>query len=557
MKNHVNKKNLIHIFLIISALILVLLISACKKDEIPTFLPPPEQSPLPPPPPEMMLDVQTNFDIFTPSVPQYPLHTRLHEGAMPELVPSNDYGMLLPYSSAAVMENGSINASKFGLVTIDGIVVTDLIYDDIERAKFIHSWYIGEEHDVLPAYNLSINVMGTETIWGYYYIRKMAACALDGSWVTPFDYMNIMYTKEVILLYRDDSTLDIDVIDYNGNHLYNMLDFRWANDAAADTWSGIYMQIISDRYAYIRIRSNSFAFIDLLTGNLRSTRFIEVGQFIEGFAPAGIGIANTYFVLWGLINTEFQTVVSPRYYSMPFFVHGRAIVQHRDNSQFVINTRGDVLYNVPEGYRLDHSYDGPIFILYSEFDADPRRTYLTSGFEKIIPPEGVAEEFFYLRYLNNGWFTTSYEGRSYLIKGNETYTFPEFDFINYFDGELLIYGAVNQDSHMFEDGVMTLDGKVIVTPETDTLITPVTHGGTTIAFIVGNRTSWYTDEQEYNPDTYRLVDIKGNTIIQGRGILTYHEILGLYSVQSVNSFSWLDKEANPIITIPFLSSTFD
>jgi len=543
----------------ISVLILVLLISACKKDERPPFLPLPELSPPPSPPPEMVLDVHTNFDIFTPSTPLYPLHSRLHEGALPELIPSTDYGMLLPYSSAAILENGSMNVSKFGLVTIDGIVVTDLIYDNIERAKYIHSWYVGKANDVLPAYNLTKNEMGTETTWGIYITinRKMAACALDGSWITPFDYTNIVYTNEVILLYRDDSTFDIDVIDYNGNHLYNMLNFSWVNDALSDTWSGINMNIISDRYAHVRVRNNSFAFINLLTGNIQSTRYISVDPFIEGFAPAGVGIANTYYVLWGLINTEFQTVIAPRYYSMPFFVHGKAIVQRRDNSQYVINTKGDVLYNVPDGYRLDHSYDGPYFIMYNEFGTHLDRTYLTSEFKKINPPEGINDEFFYLRYLNNGWFSTDDGSSSFLIRGDEAYIFPDIGFISYFDGELLIYGATNPQSQLFEYGVKTPDGKDIIPQEPDTIIEPVTHDGITIAFIVSNRTSWYSDAKEYIPNTYRLFDINGNLIIQGRGILTYHEVLELYSVQSANSFSWLDKEANPIITVPFLSSTFD
>ena len=59
------------------------------------------------------------------------------------------------------------------------------------------------------------------------------------------------------------------------------------------------------------------------------------------------------------------------------------------------------------------------------------------------------------------------------------------------------------------------------------------------------------------PSIYKLLDINGNIIIQGRGIIAYHDNLELYSIQSANSFSWLDKDANPIIIIPFLSSTFD
>jgi len=317
MKNIVSK-----IILVISATLMVLLISACKKAEDPSSILPPEQISVTPTP-EMSLDVQTNFDMLMPFVPLHSLHTRLHEGALPYFIPSNDYGMLLPYSSAIVVDEGSMFVSKYGLVTIDGVVVTDLIYDGIDRAEYIYNWYVGTENDKLPAYKLFIHDLDPETAWGYYNNRKMAACALDGSWITEFDYIDIIFTSEVILLYRDDLTFDIDVIDYDGNHMYNMLDFDWANNAQADSLTGRLIEIISDRYAHVRIRNNTYAFIDLLTGNSRSTRFIAADPFIEGHAPVGVGISGTYYVIWGLINTDFEVIVQPKYYSMPFLFTGK------------------------------------------------------------------------------------------------------------------------------------------------------------------------------------------------------------------------------------------
>ena len=545
------------LILLIIALTIVLLVSACKKTEPVQDSTPPEPDPAQPL--EKVWDVQANFNVLTPFESPHSLHTRLHDGALDELIPSYDYGMLLPYSNSIVLDDGSLQVSKFGFVTIDGIVVTDLIYDSVDRAEYIHGWYVSETNEALPAYSLSINVTDYDTGWGYQANRVMAACALDGSWITSFDYRNIVFTKDVILLYRDDETLDIDVIDYDGKHLYNMLDFKWANDALEDTWAGVSMEIISDRHAHVRIRSNRFVFVDLLTGNAQATRFSASDPFIEGFAPIGIGIPNTYYIRWGLINTDFKVVISPRYYGLPYFKYGKAIVHRRDNSQFVINTRGDVLFTVPEDYMLERSDFGPIFFMNNVHGTETNLTYFTNDFEEIIPPQGISNESFHPQYLNNGWLTAGNEVGSYLMRENKEYYFPGIDQINFTDGKLIIYGIRNADDHdhQYEYGVKTLDGTDIIYPEPDKYITPVTHNEITKAFIISTGTSRLLTDQDYNPSTFSLIDTNGNTIIQGRGILTYHEHLELYSIQGANHYSWLDIDANPIITIPFLSSTFD
>jgi len=546
----------IKIKILVTAVLLaiVLPVTACKKAEHSPDIQLPEQAPAT----ESVLEVQTDFGILTPFVPLHTMHTRLREGAMPELVPSSNFGMLLPYSSAIVMYDGSLFASKYGFVTIDGVVITDLIYDGIERAEYIHSWYVGEADEKLPAYKLYKHETDPETAWDYFNNRKMAACALDGSWVTEFDYIEIIFTQDVIVLFRDDLTFDIDVIDYDGNHLYNMLDFDWARNAQADTMTGRLFEVIADSHAHARIRNNRYAFIDLLTGNIRSTRYIAADPFIEGYAPIGIGIPGTYFVIWGLINTDFQVVIAPRYYNLPFFKYGRAIVERRDGSQFVINTKGDVLFNVPDDYWIDHSYEGPTFVMSNKFGTDPYPTFLTSEFEELIPPEGVMIYDSNLRYLNNGWYTIGDKNGSYLFGGRETHYFPGLDYIYYFDGDIIIYRMRQDDIDgvVFKNGVMTLGGNELISPES-ALITPITQNDTTIAFVVITGSSGSFPAHELNQITYRLVDINGNIKTQGRGVLTYHDAIELYSIQGENHFSWLDKNANPIITIPLLSSTFD
>jgi len=555
------KEKMKTVLLVVSAILMLLFLFACKKTETPAELPPPAPEQTPTIPPEIIIDVQTNFDVLTTFEPLHLLHTRLHEGAMPELVPSNDYGMLLPYSNATVSEDGSLHPVKFGFVTIDGVIVTDLIYDSVERADFLHGWYVKTTNEMYPAYSLYVNTHDPANRPENHDSIRFAACALDGSWITPFDYTRIIFTGDVIILYRDEVFLDIDVIDYSGKHLYNMLDLSWTANASNDPWSFTYMEVISDRYAHVRINSNTFAFIDLLTGNARSTRFTAADPFIEGHAPVSIGIRNTYYVIWGLINTDFQVVIQPTYYNLPYFIHGKAIVERRDRSQYVINTKGENLFNVPDGYWLAHSYEGPTFIITREFETNRHPTYLSSEFEEIKPSEGsLFDRFDFLQYLGNGWYTTRNENATLLFNDNEEHYFHDYIYINYFDGEFLVYMKWYTDGHghMYSIyGVMTPEGNDIILAEPGSVITPVFQNDKIKAFIISTGSSWYITDQEYNPDTYRLVDIKGNTMTRGSGILTYHETLDLYSVLSANGFLWLDNEGITIISIPLLSSVFD
>ena len=280
MKNKTSK-----IILILLVLMMTLLISACKKTERPPFLPQYD----PAPPPEMRWDVQTDFSIHTPFVPRYSLHTRLHDGALPELIPSDNYGMLLPYSSATVLNDGSLRSIKFGFVTIDGVVVTDLIYDSVNRAEYRHGWHVGAMVDEFPAYSLSkMDTSDTVNAWvntG----AKMAACALDGSWITPFNYINIAFTEDAILLVRDETMPNIDVIDYNGNHLYNMLDLDWISDIPEYDWSSANLiNTFVGRYGIVQMKNDTYAFIDALTGSAHYTDYIDVSQYNEGFASVAV-----------------------------------------------------------------------------------------------------------------------------------------------------------------------------------------------------------------------------------------------------------------------------
>jgi len=491
---------------------------------------------------------------------------------MPELIPSDNYGMLLPYSSAAMLDDGSLRTSKIGFVTIDGIVVTDLIYDDVRRAEAMSYTRYGPMLDPFPAYWLLTDIPGTETSLGYS-DSLIAACALDGSWITGFEYVDITFTDDVILLARSFEKFDIDVIDYNGNHLYNMLELNWIDeiligmkfDESAYSSPGSFTYSIDQGYGVANLKDGTIAFVEVLTGEVYYTDYVEARAFDDGFAAVAVRDIEKENIgysqmLWGLINTDFEIVIPPKYSWPPVFSNGKAIVQLPDDSQQVINTKGEILFNVPQGYRIEYSYYGSNFFMYDLYGNDPGSAFFTDNFEKIILPEELQSlQFNYLQHLSNGWYTSTTEAGALLINENEVHFFPDLLYIGFSDGEIISYSIRDSDyygsKHYY--GVMTFDGREIIQLETDILINPVIQNDTVVAFIVSTGLFAFSTGQDYIPNTYRLYDTTGNIITQGNGILTYYEYLELYSLQGENHYSWLDKDANPIITIPLLSSTFD
>ena len=560
MKNNPGK-----MAILFSMLIAVMLIfSACRNAERPPFLP----SVSPVPPPEMRWDVQADFDILTPFVPQYSLHTRLHEGALPELIPSKDYGLLLPYSSSIILGDGSLREIKFGFGTIDGIVVTDLIYDHILRAESMYYMHSHGFMEFFPAYQLRINVPETESSLGFSHF-KYAACALDGSWITAFDYSNVVFTEDVILLIRGYEEFDIDIIDYSGNHLYNTLETDWINEIQFDpqghggydgsTSTTGFIFTISQGYGYVYLQNGTIAFIDIQTGKAYYTEFVDAQPFMNGFAA----VADTSR-LWGLVDINFEIKILPRYNWIYSISKEKFIAQPyysqnlRYPPQLVLNTQGDVLLTVPEGYHL--GFSGELFFLTNANENSPHTVLLSSELEEIRHLERIRSfPLYYLNYLGNGWHTTSSEGISLLINESEEHYFSDVWDISFTDGELIIYliNRAEENTFISGQGVKTMDGNVIIHPESGVQLSPVIHNDKTVAFTSNTGFRWIFHSSNYTPTKYKLYAPDGEIKIHGSGILTYHESLELYSIQSANHFSWLDKNANLIIAIPLLSSTID
>ena len=147
------KNILYHAIALLSLVCILTVCSSCKKNV--EYLP---DMPITPDP-DMSWDVITDYSGLTAYRSPRSMHTRLASGALPELVPSDGYGMLLPYSgSYAKPGSGGYQVTKYGLVTIDGVIVTDAVYDSISRVNI----YTVDTQVTKPAYMLGINRPGKE-----------------------------------------------------------------------------------------------------------------------------------------------------------------------------------------------------------------------------------------------------------------------------------------------------------------------------------------------------------------------------------------------------------
>ena len=509
--------------------------------------------------PDMDRDVRTDYSQLTPYDPKSTMHSRLREGALTKLTPSADYGMLLPYTGSVVtLDGGSMQAVKYGLVTTDGMVVTDAIYDGIARACD-YSAYTYYDAPTLPAYTLTINMPGADNWW---FNQRLAACALDGSWITPFNYAEIQYSKDLIFLRHNyDSGADIDIYDYTGKRLYNMAELSVMNEV--DLGMAYFSGIDSEGYAHTALRNGGIAFIDLLSGTYRTIGFDDASGFSDGYAAVGVWDTDTGLWRWGFINTDFELVLEPVYQYVRQFIDGIATVTMPDGEVCLIDKRGNKLLSVEYGY-IDQNYDGSGFSVY-DYNMDTTRFYTTDLLEIPMSTKyGICDHAY---SIGGGWYQADcFEESLYNADGNnisarigkvlfsqkEERLFPDVSYFSEVVGEYIVYTGENDRT-----GVMTLDGKEIVPPEMGVRITITGDDGAASAFVMNTSYYYYYEYERPISLSFKLFGTDGRVIASGSGILSYVEELGLYSILEEDRFTYMDKSGNIMISIPMMSYMLD
>ena len=497
----------------------------------------------------MWFNVKTDDSKLTPFIPLHTMYSRLTSGFMSDFIPSNNFGRILPYTNAVTMNDGSMRIMKYGLVTESGMVVTDLVYDSIMTATYTS----GSISEPRPAYHLRIVEQGSDH--DFYEGSLNAACALDGSWITSFEYVDIVFSDNVIFLMRERESFDIDVYDYSGQHLYNILELSWAEEISEDTWAEILIYGIGDGVGFVELTDDRYGLMDVITGQIKLADFKEAFMFSEGLAaviPSGED-------LWGFINTDLELVIPPGYIYPTSFLNDRAVVEAPDGRQHIIDRSGTILFTVIPDQFIIMNHDGNGFSVHLRAEWSIPVFY-TNDFDEITYPTGTTSlgPESILQYIGEGWYLCMTEEGTWLFTRDESYLLPQNRYlIDFIDG-YIIYGELSEDFSQESFGVMLPDHQDILSPVDAASIAPAIRNGSVAAFILNTNMMYGMFINEaYTQARYTLVDLNGNVFRTGPGIASYDEARNLFNIQGNDHFAWMDINGKTLVSIPLMSYSFD
>ncbi|SHI20605.1 WG containing repeat-containing protein [Sporobacter termitidis DSM 10068] len=469
--------------------------------------------------------VKTDYSGLTPYKPPEEKYTRLSDGPLPGLQPSGNYGQLLPYLGETMYRDGGAYRAinMYGLVTENAEIVTDPVYTNVYTGQYFD---IGKYAGAFaPAYDLEkvADDIDRENPWNS---ERHAACALDGSWVTPFDYIRIYFTDKVFMGMRDAETNDFDILDYSGKLLYNTKSLGCYKYLSSKT-----SYMFSDGYGEgligLPLSDGRTVYIDALTGKETYTDYADGGAFIGGRARV------TQDGLIGFIDRSFQLVIKPQYTYAAAFVNGRNIVQLQDDSYAVIDDAGKILF---QNKNMITQYDAKT---YGVYDSSSNSRYYGDDFKEL------AADGHTLTPLYDGWFYYTTDIGAVLLNGSEKHLLGGVKNINFVSGGLV--GCYDSGKDVWSEGIMTLEGKEVVPLTQNVSPTIVTSKKTGDVYII--LTSYAPDGSN---QTYAVMTKDGQTIFFGKGAAYCSEQCDLLEVRDEQSFGYMDLNGNCLFKISLL-----
>ena len=492
-----------HIGLLAALALLAGTASACAAEAPPTE---PAAS-------EWQPEVKTDWSQLTAYEAPEELYTRLSEERMPELIPSGDYGPLLPYIGERVY--GYDAGSRYGFVTRGGILVTDpeyLLIDLVER---------GEK----PVYRFIKTPEYTgESGWGR--ADTYGVCACDGSWSTACIYEGAHCLDEVILLVRERKTNDADVIDYDGNTLYSLRDMPYFSALLPGLFEE-YFYAWKDGLLNLPQAEGAPILVDQRTGALIDTGFGYTGLFSEGMAvvsdaPDGTGP-------YGYIDESYDLIIEQRYYEPGEFWDGMAVVREASGDFLIIDRTGAELVRAPGAIRR---LGVGLFGVAGEngtrwLDGDLKELNFRPGFDGEV---GALD----------GWYWYHAAGETILSDYKNEYVLPGIVRVVSVTGAYVEYRDGDN-----RNAVLRLDGTVIVPPEDRYTSIGIVETGSGGSLIMVNHP---TDTS----CTFELLDGEGRVIMDGAGRITYNRPADLFQISADAFFGCCDGEGRFVLRLSLL-----
>ncbi|NLT40866.1 MAG: WG repeat-containing protein [Clostridiales bacterium] len=449
--------------------------------------------------------VRTDYSYLTPYEPE--IYPRFSEGPQPDLVPSPDHGMLLPYIGDLLKSDNGYGGGVilYGFATKGGKIATDPVYTNIEQGSFMDPKLPIRE--TKPVYIMTRVFDADHNLY--------AVCGTDGSWVTTFDYSQVELADEVIFLVRDYRTNDIDVMNYSGRLLLSLKDLGCYGDIRGDDIWGI-THGCREGVLALPLKSGGTVWVDVETHEETYTDYEEGEAFSEGMAAVKVD------GLYGYIDRDFRIVIEPQFWFADPFYEGKANVSYSMNSYAVIDKSGNVLYKC-----ANYPYRSiPGFFR-------PRENVFLDSELNLITMEGHE-----LHILYSGWLYYLTADGATVFREGESYDLPGADGVGNVTGDLAIVTMGKPDVY----GVMTLSGELLIPPDEGYYVTLVRTKDTAETLIV---------RASYENNTYSVLDRSGNIVfgIEG-GSAWYDENCGLFRIYCEDWFGYVDMKGNYIFKYP-------
>lgn len=201
---------------IVPVIALALMLAACGEPAADTTTVPSEEG----------SGVTVHWDMLTPKPEN--IANRRYEGYTDQLIPADDYGLLVPYIGGEASNEYWNQSWFYGLATRDGEIVTDPVYTEVEALGWYdYSSLTMSYEDVLILRSAvpSDKEPSSPDEWVPKFEDRYGLAAMDGSWYTGQIYTNLVCESPLgALLFDTDG--DVVMIDTGGSEL-----FRWEADA--------------------------------------------------------------------------------------------------------------------------------------------------------------------------------------------------------------------------------------------------------------------------------------------------------------------------------------
>jgi hypothetical protein len=467
--------------------------------------------------------VKTDYTGLTPYRLPEEKYTRLSDGPLPALVPADKYGTLLPYLGKPVYYSYGISMTGlYGLVTADGMIVTDPVYTEVRQGFYYD--YGSNTMTHVPAYRLQQlpGQFDKESPWKSV---RCAACAKDGSWITPFDYTDIFFAEAVILLVRDYDNNDVDVMDYDGRLLYNTKTLN-CYELLPPQSAYMFERFYGDGLIALTLKNGKTVYVEAKTGAEHTTDYELSGAFSEGLCAVKSG------GLFGFIDKTFSLVIPPQYTMADMFDNGRCIVQREDGSYAVIDRAGTPL--LTGSTHISRSVRG----VFDVFDGDRRTCYYGDDLKAVKGGEHQIEP------LSDSWFC--YKTVTGIVVFNpetgESTTLEGVSGIGYIRGGLVNVYYI--DGEHWREGIVTLDGREVISPaENQSAAVAISE--------VSGKTYIIVTKYSAAPD-FKVFDGGGSILFEGTGYAAFLPQQDLFEIRSNSSYSYVDPTGDTVFRFSLL-----